>query len=91
MVLKGSEGRYSAGGKTQSDVVNARNRLIESGVMQVVGDKTVFLKDHLFKTPSAASCALLASNSNGWVEWKNSKGQTLREIESTADLTVENK
>lgn len=82
VVLKGSEGRLSAPGKAQSDVVKARDRLIDSGVLGVDGDKTVFLKDHLFKTPSAASCALLASNSNGWVEWKNSMGQTLRQIEN---------
>lgn len=82
VVLKGSEGRLSAPGKAQSDVVKARDRLIDSGVLGVDGEKTVFLKDHLFKTPSAASCALLASNSNGWVEWKNSMGQTLRQIEN---------
>lgn len=82
VVLKGSEGRLANPGKTQNDVVKARDRLIDSGVLDVIGEKTVFLKDYLFETPSAAPYALLASNSNGWVEWKNLSGKTLREIES---------
>lgn len=83
VVLKGSEGRLNPGGKIRDDIVRARDRLIDAGVMGVDGERTVMLKDHLFKTPSAASCALLAAASNGWIDWKTSNGRTLSDIERT--------
>ncbi|MES9240272.1 DUF4357 domain-containing protein [Cutibacterium acnes] len=83
VVLKGSEGRLNPGGKIRDDIVRARDRLIDAGVMSVEGERTVMLKDHLFKTPSAASCALLAAASNGWIDWKTSSGRTLSDIERT--------
>lgn len=83
VVLKGSEGRLNPGGKIREDIVRARDRLIDAGVMKVVNERTVMARDHLFKTPSAASCALLAAASNGWIDWKSSDGRTLSDIERT--------
>ena len=54
-----------------------RNPLFESGVLQVEGDSVVFVRDHLFKTPSGAAYVLLGASANGWVEWKTASGQTL--------------
>ncbi len=36
--------------------------------------------DYTFTSPSAAAIFCIGSNSNGWVEWKNSDGKTLDEI-----------
>ena len=81
VVLKGSTGLYKpTGNKPREDILKTRDRLIESGVMRVEGNTTVFNKDHLFKTPSAASCAVIANASNGWTEWKTALGITLSEI-----------
>lgn len=66
-----------------------RLKLIASGVMREEGDGLVFQKDHLFHSPSAAGLAVSGRNTNGWVEWKTAKGQSLdaakRQIEPTAD------
>ena len=41
------------------------------------GDAVVFLKDHVFGSPSMAAIALLGRQSNGWKEWRNESGATL--------------
>lgn len=78
VVLKGSVGRRE---NVPSIVGTAserfREKLIVSGVMREDGDTVVFEKDHLFSSPSAAAIALLGRSANGWVEWKNKKGQNL--------------
>lgn len=78
VVLKGSVGRLenvnsikgTAGG-------NLRQRLLDEGVMRPEGTTVVFERDHLFRSPSMAALALLGRTSNGWVDWKDDKGQTL--------------
>ena len=57
-----------------------RDRLLESGVMRVDGDKVVFERDHLFKSPSMAALAVMGRSSNGWVDWKTKDGRTLDEV-----------
>lgn len=54
-----------------------RARLIDTGVMRVVGDTVVFEKNHLFRSPSMAALSLMGSTTNGWDTWKNKAGQTL--------------
>jgi len=84
VVLKGSEGRFvPPNGKIRESFIRVRDRLINDGVFGVEGEKTVVLKDHLFKSPSAASFALVAAPSNGWIDWKTLSGQTLSDIERT--------
>ena len=78
VVLKGSIGRRetlpssvgTAGGRL-------RIRLVDSGAMREEGDKVVFQKDHLFRSPSMAALALTGRASNGWLEWKTKEGKTL--------------
>ena len=54
-----------------------RLKLIASGVMREEGESLVFQKDHLFHSPSAAGLAVSGRSTNGWVEWKTAKGQSL--------------
>lgn len=54
-----------------------RDKLITSGIMNVVGNTVVFAKDHLFRSPSTAAVALLGRTANGWLEWKDKDGATL--------------
>lgn len=81
VVLKGSLGRRenvpSIAG-TSSE--RFREKLIESGVMTVDGDKVTFAKDHLFHSPSMAAVALLGRTANGWETWKASDGRTLHQV-----------
>ena len=57
-----------------------RDKLIADGVMNVEGDKVVFTKDHLFRSPSMAAVAVLGRTANGWQEWKDEKGNTLHAV-----------
>jgi len=75
-----SENRPSAGrwGKK-------RNELIDQGVLVDKGGNLEFSKDHQFSSPSAAGAAVRGGSSNGLTVWKNSSGQTLKEIEESGD------
>ena len=78
VVLKGSIGRR----ENVPSIVGTpgeklRTQLLESKVMRVEGDKVVFEKDHLFRSPSMAALALMGRSSNGWVDWKTKDGKTL--------------
>lgn len=59
-----------------------RESLIESGTFaQVDGGASLRLTvDHVFKSPSAAAAILLGRNANGLVEWKDSSGNTLKQL-----------
>ncbi|MFT4195595.1 GIY-YIG nuclease family protein [Ottowia sp.] len=61
-----------------------RQKLIDSGVMKEEGDQVVFVKDHLFRSPSTAAVALFGRTANGWIEWKNQQGDTLDAVKRQA-------
>lgn len=81
VVLKGSTGRKA---NVQSIIGTGlerfRNKLIESDLMHVDGEKVIFEKDHLFGSPSMAAIALTGRTANGWLEWKNKDDKTLDEL-----------
>jgi len=85
VVLKGSKELLHPSGKSKADIIKARDRLVESGVMTVEGNATVFTRDWLFSTPSGASNAVVVMPSNGWREWKTSSGKTLDAIYRISD------
>ncbi|MHB8348558.1 MAG: GIY-YIG nuclease family protein [Acidiferrobacterales bacterium] len=81
VLLKGSTGRRENVPSIQgTSDERFRERLIESGVLRVEGDRVVVTKSHVFGSPSMAAVALLGRTANGWVEWKNTAGQTLHEV-----------
>lgn len=80
VVLKGSRGLLNPSGKSRPDIVKARDRLVESGVLEIVGDAAVFTRDWLFSTPSGAANAVVVMPANGWREWKTAEGVTLDEV-----------
>lgn len=80
VVLKGSRGKRANVPTFSEANQRYRRELIERKVMREEGDEVVFLKDHLFGSPSMAALALLGRTSNGWVEWKTAEGKTLDEV-----------
>lgn len=84
VVLKGSKGKKAISGALPASDRRFRERLIETGVMKEQADTVVFLKDHLFNSPSYAGVALLGRSSNGWKEWKNKDGVTLDKLKRAA-------
>ena len=67
-----------------------RERLIESGVFRINGDRLVLTKDHLFGSPSMAAVALTGRSANGWVEWKNAQGKTLHDLKRAEPSAASN-
>ena len=81
VVLKGSTGRLANVPSLRGTAGEAlRQRLLDAGIAAPNGDQIVFLKDHLFRSPSMAALALLGRTCNGWVDWKAADGRTLDEL-----------
>ncbi len=59
-----------------------REKMIADKILEVADDNSYrFTRDYLFRTPSPAAVMVLARSANGWTEWKDSQGKTLRENE----------
>jgi hypothetical protein len=81
VVLKDSTGRVeNVPSIVGTSMEKFRERLIEDGDVEVIGDRIVFIKNHLFGSPSMAAVALMGRRANGWIEWKSFDGKTLSEI-----------
>lgn len=81
VVLAGSSGRRDSVKSLQErSMGRMREKLIETGVVRVEGDRIVFARDHLFGSPSTAAIALLGRAANGWEAWKLADGRTLDQI-----------
>ena len=78
VVLKGSIGR-KANVPSILDTWDHKMRmsLLNANIIKEEGDTVVFVKDHLFRSPSTAAVALLGGTANGWTVWKNAAGKTL--------------
>lgn len=62
-------------------VTRLKESLLSSGKLIAVNNKSYKLtENHLFKTPSGASVLVSGRSTNGWVEWKNTAGQTLSDV-----------
>ncbi len=58
-----------------------RKKLEAEGVLKRLDEeKFIFIKDHIFSSPSAAANAVAGSSNNGWIVWKTQDGTTLSEI-----------
>jgi hypothetical protein len=52
--------------------------LIEKGILSKENQESLkFTANFVFKSPSAAAATVLARRANGWIEWKDEKGNTL--------------
>ena len=62
--------------------LNMRQRLKEEGALTAQEDHLLFARDVEFSSPSAAAAVIYGGHANGLISWKNSGGQTLKELES---------
>jgi len=60
-----------------------RQQLIQNGVLQPDGNHFHFTQDYVFSSPSTAAAVVLGRSSNGRVDWKDSGGRTLKEIQES--------
>lgn len=79
VILKGSSAPMATKRKTDQRFYDKRDELIAKGAVTTDGQRFVFQRDYLFRTPSGASMCLLLATSNGWVDWKTEKGVTLHD------------
>jgi hypothetical protein len=80
VVLKGSVGRKeNVPSIAGTPAERLRQRLLDTGVTTIQGDKIIFLRDHLFGSPSIAAVSLMGRTANGWIDWRDKDGKTLDE------------
>lgn len=60
---------------------NLRKQLREEAVLIEQDGRLLFAKDYEFSSPSAAAAVVHGGQANGLVSWRDSAGQTLKEIE----------
>jgi 5-methylcytosine-specific restriction protein B len=81
LVKAGSLARLDITPSAIDRVAPVHKRLRSEGILEAYGEKQLrFTQDYLFKTPSGASNAILATSSNGWILWKRADGATLAEV-----------
>ncbi len=81
VVLKGSASTGSEVPSTPESVTRLRQLLTTDGVLVEQNDNLVFARDYLFASPSAAAGVVLGRSANGWIEWKDTAGRTLKDNE----------
>jgi hypothetical protein len=84
VVVKGSQLVKDETATVQKYVTTLRSDLLAQGVTVNNGSNYVFTQDQVFGSPSTAAGVVLGKSVNGRTEWKNSKGKTLKEIQTAA-------
>jgi hypothetical protein len=76
-VLKGAKCAKSVSKSYQLGSKKRRDSLIEQGLLKLVDQHYVLVKDLLFASPSGAAAIVLARENNGWTTWKYGNGKTM--------------
>lgn len=63
------------------NVVALRAELLKNGVLVSEGKSLRFTQDYTFNSPSLASSVVLGRSTNGRIDWKDSSGRTLKELQ----------
>ncbi|WP_076241876.1 GIY-YIG nuclease family protein [Mycobacterium sp. NS-7484] len=84
LVLAGSKGRSALRPSAPPSLGNQRDSLRAEGIIKHEGQELVFLRDHLFASPSAAGGLLVGGTNNGRISWRNDRGQSIAELEQLA-------
>jgi Domain of unknown function (DUF4357) len=62
-------------------VCKLRADLLASGVLVQEGNALRFTQDYTFNSPSQAADVVLARSSNGRLDWKDTSGRTLKQLQ----------
>lgn len=79
VVLKGSQAKHPLSKSCTETYRKLRRKLLETKIIVEKDGKLIFAEDAIFNSPSAASNMVLGRNSNGYTEWVNEVGETLKE------------
>lgn len=81
LVKRGSQATLAA--TTSLREKGLREELISSGVLKKVSNNYEFSQDFSFSSPSLAAAIVLGRSANGRTEWKDTKGRTLKDIQTS--------
>lgn len=82
VVLEWSSGKPPTTSGIKDWIGIKRMELMKEWVIKILENESiVFLRDHLFKSPSWAGAIIVWNASNWWLEWKNKKWLSIWEIE----------
>jgi hypothetical protein len=84
LVLAGSTGRPGLRPSAPASLGRQREALQAEGVIRQSETELVFLKDHLFTSPSAAGGVVIGGSNNGRISWRNVDGQSINDLETLA-------
>lgn len=80
IVFSGSLVRINETKSLSQGIRSLRVKLFEDGVLIKNSEKSYkFSKNHIFRSPSAASDIIMGRSTNGWTSWKDNGGATLDE------------
>jgi len=82
VVLEGSTARPDSVPSIQEWMAALRSELMDAGILAPAGGLLKMTKAHVFDSPSSAAGVLLGRSANGRIEWKDSGGRTLKEIQA---------
>lgn len=86
VVMAGSEAVLTERPSTQKYPwsLEMRQKLKADGALVDTGDRLQFARDVEFTSASAAAAVIHGGQANGLTSWKNSKGRTLKDLESAS-------
>ncbi len=82
VVLKNSESALNEAPSLDKYSARLRYDLISNKILQQQDGRYIFIENYAFSSPSSAASVVFGRNSNGRTEWKDVKGQTLKEIQT---------
>jgi hypothetical protein len=84
IVFAGAVGRLAEQPSIHPYLAELRSKLLDQGVLEQRPDGLHVLRDYEFNSPSTAAGVLLGRAANGRIEWKDSHGKTLKQIQAEA-------
>jgi hypothetical protein len=84
VVLAGSQVANDTVPSAHRYLVTLRQSLLERNIIVPDGGTLKLGQDYTFDSPSTAAGVLLGRSSNGRIEWKDSEGRTLKDLQTAA-------
>jgi hypothetical protein len=80
VIFKGSQAKKETVPSCHDYLIDLRNKLLQSGIIEEMNGNYVFIQDYVFNSPSTAGGVVLGRSTNGWTKWRNKEGRTLDEL-----------
>lgn len=89
IVVKGSQLVKVETNTIHQYISTLRKELLVQGVIVDSGPTYLFAQDQVFGSPSTAAGVILGRSANGRIEWKNSEGKTLKQLQAAVSTDAE--